>query len=193
MDRSAVSDADLATAAAGGDERAFTELMRRHKEPLYRFVRRSAPSPDDAYDIVQEAFVAAWRALDRYDARRPFTTWLFHIAVNKTRDHARKRAVRRFFHGAASLDAPDRPDPADGRADIAGMHERRDELARLSRLIDALPERLRLAFTLQVLEELPQSEVAQILGISVKAVETRVYRARRLLAERLDAETGPPD
>lgn len=186
MDQTAPSDADLATAAAAGDERAFTALMRRYKDPLYRFVRRSAPNADEAYDIVQEAFVAAWRALPRYDPKRKFSTWLFHIALNKLRDHGRKRAVRSFFHRAASLDDPDRADTADSAENVSAQHEARDTLRRLSERIDALPARLRLAFTLHVLNDMPQAEVAEVLGISAKAVETRVYRARKVLQDWLD-------
>jgi len=180
------TDAELAVAAAGGEERAFTELMRRYKEPLYRYVYRSMRGSEDAYDVLQDAFTAAWRSLDRYDPSRKFSTWIYHIALNKIRDHGRKRAVRSFFFQAAPLESPDRPDIADQSQNVQDDYERRDELNRVSELVDALPEKLKQAFTLQVLQDMPQTEVAEILGVSVKAVETRVYRARKTLQEELD-------
>ena len=182
------NDAELALAAAGGDERAFTELMRRYKEPLYRYIHRCMQGSDDAYDVLQDAFAAAWSGLARYDPSRKFSTWLYHIALNKVRDHGRKRAVRSFFFTAAPLDGPDRPDIADPSQNISEEYERRDELARVSALIDALPGKLKQAFTLQVLQDLPQSEVADILGVSVKTVETRGYRARKSLQSQVNAD-----
>ncbi len=180
------TDAELAVAAAGGEESAFTELMRRYKEPLYRYVHRSMRGNEDAYDVLQEAFTAAWRSIDRYDPSRKFSTWIYHIALNKIRDRGRKRAVRSFFFQAVPLESPDRPDIADRSQNVQDDHEHRDELNRVSKLVDDLPEKLRQAFTLQVLQDMPQSEVAEILGVSIKAVETRVYRARKILQEQMD-------
>ena len=87
-------DAGLAIQARNGDKRAFTLLMQHTKQPLYRFVRRYIASDDDAYDIVQESYIAAWSALKRYDEQRPFATWLRAIALNKCRDFGRRNAVR---------------------------------------------------------------------------------------------------
>jgi len=69
------SDAELATRAAAGDQRAYGELVRRHKDGLLRILRRYAGSPDEAYEAAQEAFIAAWSALARYDPARPFSAW----------------------------------------------------------------------------------------------------------------------
>jgi RNA polymerase sigma factor CnrH len=181
------TDAELAVAAAGGEERAFTELMRRYKDSLYRYIHRSMRGDEDAYDVLQDAFTAAWRSIERYDPSRKFSTWIYHIALNKVRDHGRKRAVRSFFFQAAPLDVPDGPDIADHGADIPGDFEIHDELRRVSAMIDELPEKLKVAFTLQVLQDLPQIEVADILGVSVKTVETRVYRARKILQAQVES------
>ena len=93
------SDADLVGQALGGDDHAFTLLMRRHKAGLYRFVRRYVGDADGAVDVVQESFVAAWRALRRFDGRRPFGVWLRAIALNKCRDRGRRQLVRRLAFG----------------------------------------------------------------------------------------------
>ena len=84
-------DDQLAASAVAGDERAFARLIARHKDGLYRFIRRYTGDPDEAYDLLQETFAAAWMALKRYDAARSFPTWLRSIALNKCRDWSRRR------------------------------------------------------------------------------------------------------
>ncbi|MDE2135682.1 MAG: RNA polymerase sigma factor, partial [Alphaproteobacteria bacterium] len=89
------ADEALAAAAVRGDHMAFNVLIGRHKQPLYRFIRRHIGQADDAYDILQDSFVSAWTALPRYDPKRPFAPWLHRIALNKCRDFGRRQAVRR--------------------------------------------------------------------------------------------------
>mgnify|MGYP003675594442 CR=1 FL=1 len=182
------TDANLAVAASAGEERAFTELMRRYKEPLYRYVHRSMRGSEEACDVLQEAFLAAWRFMGSYDPSQKFSTWMYQIALNKVRDHTRKRAVRSFFFQAAALERPDRPEIADASQNISDDYEHRDELHRVTKMVDALPDTLRQAFMLQVFQDLPQSEVADILGITVKAVEARVRRARDILKDQVEVK-----
>lgn len=184
-------DLALAQRALAGEERAFTALMRRHKEPLYRFVRRYIGDADAAYELTQEAFIAAWRALDRFDARRPFATWLRAIALNKCRDRARRLAVRRIVLGERSADSPEAmraPDPgATPEAALAEVELRR----RLDQAIARLPAKLKEPLLLTYFAEMSQQEAADLLGVSVKTIETRAYRARQRLAEILkDARVG---
>ncbi|MGD2131613.1 MAG: RNA polymerase sigma factor [Maricaulaceae bacterium] len=183
------SDAALAKRAAQGDERAFTALMRRHKEAVYRVARRHLGDADEAFDVVQEVFVSAWRNIARYDPERPLTTWLFRITVNACRDRHRRRAVRSFFYRAAPMDTPSSVQVSDDSQRVEDHVIDREELRRVERAIGELPERPREAFLLYAVEGLSQAEVADALGVSVKAVETRVARARRLLTEMLDRET----
>lgn len=181
------SDADLATAAAAGDERAYATLVARHKDGLYRLLRRYLGDADEAYEAAHEAFIAAWGALGRYDASRPFGAWLRTIAINKARDRGRRIAVRRLIFGTGPFydsEAQVRPDPA-AAADDAMMA--RERVAELDRAISRLPAALRAPLILTALEGRSQQEVGEILGISAKSVETRVYRARKLLAQTLDA------
>jgi RNA polymerase sigma-70 factor (ECF subfamily) len=185
------SDAELAQAAAGGDQRAYAELVSRHKEGLYRLLRRYLGSADDAYEAAHEAFIAAWGALGRYDPARPFGAWLRSIAINKARDRGRRLAVQRFFFGSKALEdtaAAERPDPAVA-ADEALME--REKVAALDRAIARLPATLRAPLLLTAIEGRSQQEAGEILGVSVKTVETRVYRARKILAQTLDASTRP--
>jgi RNA polymerase sigma-70 factor (ECF subfamily) len=185
------ADSALARRAAAGDQRAFAELVRRHKEPLYRLLRRYTGDPDDAYEAVQEAFIAAWAALGRYDPSRPFLAWLRTIAINKARDRGRRTAFRRLVYSSlgmeesGALDAPDPATPADERL------IERQETARLDRAVAQLPSPLKAAIILTAFEGLSQQEAGEILGASAKAVETRAYRARRMLAQWLGPGERP--
>ncbi len=176
------SDAVLAARALQGDRSAFNHIVRRHQEPLYRFIRRYVGDADEAYDLLQETFVSAWQALGRYDPARPAATWLRRIALNKCRDWGRRRVVRRFFYSARALDettaAPEAS--ADDGNEAA--------LTRLDRAIAGLPGQLKEPLLLTAFEGLSQAAAGEALGISAKAVETRVYRARKQLAEALKAD-----
>jgi len=175
-------DAALAAAVIAGDSRAFTELMRRHKEALYRFIRRYVGDADEAYDLLQDTFLAAWSALPGFDSARPMRAWLRRIALNKCRDWSRRRSVRRFFFAAAPIDnnAHRVAIPA---SETDPEQERR--LADLDRQIANLPAGLKEPLLLTQFEGLSHKEAAQILNISPKAVEMRIYRARAQLASGL--------
>lgn len=179
-------DADLAARAARGDERAFTALMRIHKTGLFQLVRRLTGEDEAAEDIVQDCFVGLWRAMDRYDPNLPFGAWARRAAINRTRDWARRRKVRRFISGLlgdSGLDAEMTGDTAPSPERQAGD---RRELARVQRALDALPAKLKEPVVLTALEGLTYGEAAIILDVSVKAVETRIARARRRLEEVLE-------
>lgn len=175
---------DLARSAAGGDRRAFTTLMSNHKEALYRFVRRRTPDPEEAYDIVQEAFVAAWGALSRFDPDRSFGAWLRSIALNKCRDRARRAAVRRCLMGSCQADAAERLRDQSPSAEDDLIA--RDQLVALSVAITALPSRLRDALMLTAIDGMSQAAASTVLGCSVKSIEYRVHRAREMIGEEMN-------
>ena len=182
------SDGELAALTLAGRQAAFAEIMRRHREPIYRLIRGYIGDPEEAVDLVQECFTSAFRNLRRYDQARPFRAWLSRIAINKCRDWARRRAVRQFFQSTAtSSQAAAVEDPAP-RADETASD--REELERLWQALAELPRSLKEPLILRTIEGLSQAEVAAVLRISEKAVETRVYRARRKLAS---VREGPND
>jgi RNA polymerase sigma factor CnrH len=137
------SDADLARKAAAGDDRAYAELVSRHKDGLHRLLRRYLGDAEEAREAAHEAFIAAWSALSRYDPARPFGTWLRTIAINKARDRGRRRAFRRLIFGdrpPEDTGARHHPDPA-ATPDEALM--RQERLARLNHAIARLPDALK--------------------------------------------------
>lgn len=168
-------------------------LLGRHKDPLYRLIRRYVGRSEDAYDLLQQTFVAAvaaWSSLARYDTSRPFAAWVRTIALNKCRDWSRRAAVRRLFVTTPRKDEvlEAAPDPQRGAEAFIIAHEDEDELAReLARPSAGLKEPL----LLTVWEGLSHAEAGEALGLSAKAVESRVYRARKVLADRLARRPRP--
>lgn len=183
LDLSQCNDGELAALALGGQERAYREFLRRYREPVHRLVRGNIRDGDEVLDVTQETFVAAFAALKRYDPERPFKLWIARIALNKCRDWARRRAVRAFFTRALPIEdvynlAADGASPETEAGDRA-------ELARAGAAIARLPMKLREVLVMRAIEGMSQAEAAEALGVTEKAVETRLYRARLALAGML--------
>lgn len=171
-----------------GEEDALNDLMGRHAGPLYRHLMRCVHNEEDAAEIAQETFVRLYRSRARYDSRLRFAGWLYTIAANLVRDCYRWRTR----HPQVSLDDLDEVGGETGRVDLredraspadALQCSERSEAVRLA--IAALPVELRLPLVLSVYEERSHAEIGAILGCSAKAVETRIYRARMQLRDRL--------
>lgn len=187
----APSDGDLAHRAGRGDERAYALLVGRHKERLYGLLRRYLGDPEEAREAAHEAFIAAWAALDRYDPARPFGAWLRTIAINKARDRGRRLAFRRLIFGDRPLEDSGVHEQPDPEPDAEATLLERERLATLDRAIARLPAPLKEALLLTALEGHSQQQAAEILGVTVKTVETRIYRARKTLAQTLDPTLRP--
>lgn len=178
------SDADLALRAQAGDRYAFDQLVRRHKEPLYRFVRRYIGSDDDAYDIVQDTFISAWMALRRYELEKSFATWLRAIALNKCRDFGRRQTVRRRV---LRLIAPHEANVLTNEESTDATREAftTKRLQRLDQAIAELSPFYKEPLLLTTVTGLSQQEAAVELHTTPKAVEMRIRRAKKKLAQAL--------
>lgn len=176
------SDAVLAARAQNGSRDAFNQLILRHKAPSYRFVRRYVGNADDAYDVLQETFLAAWLALRRYDVSRNFSAWLSTIALNKCRDFGRRQAVRsKVMRLFAILGVRDQTAPEAAEDEV-----REDENMRaLDAAIAALPGFYKEPLLLTTVSGLSQQETASRLRTTPKAVEMRVRRAKAKLEQAL--------
>lgn len=184
LDLAACTDGELAALALAGRQVAYRALMDRHRATAFRLARHHCGDDDAALDVTQQSFIAAFAALARYDQSRPFAHWFARIVINKSRDWARRRKVRQFFAFALPLDqarhtAEPGPDAERQTAD-------RQELGRAMAAIAGLPARLKEVLVLRTIEGLSQTETARLLAISEKAVETRLHRARKRLAEALE-------
>ena len=188
----AVSDHELAAAAAGGDEAAFGELMDRYRNPITNFLYRFLNDYEEAVDLAQETFVRLYFALDRYHAGYAFSTYLYRIASNLAISELRKRKRRRLFSltGLFSDDASDMAEyqPADGRRLQDASFEDDQRSAAIARAIATLPEKYRVPIILRDIEEMSYDEISQVLEIELGTTKSRINRARGMLREKLDKE-----
>lgn len=172
------SDSADMLALQRGEELALNRLMDRWQTPLRSFLYRWTQNEHDALDLAQETFVRVHQHRGRFRSDARFSTWMFQIALNLARDHARRR--RR--HPTDSLETA--PEQAGG--DTPGSQALDAERAAAVRAaIAELPVDLRAAVLLSEYEDKSHAEIAAIVGATPKAVETRLYRAREHLRKTL--------
>lgn len=179
------SDAELASRARGTDRGAFDQLVARHKAMIYRLVRGYLGNSDDAYDVVQDTFVSAWLALKHYDTTKDFATWLRTIALNKCRDFSRRQTVRRRFLRLFAMEQATLPSHYERGANAAQDEREAQRLARMEQAIAELPAFYKEPLLLTTLGGLSQQGAAEHLKTTAKAIEMRVRRAKKRLAEML--------
>jgi RNA polymerase sigma-70 factor (ECF subfamily) len=177
-----VDDRELMRRAAAGDRAAFDVIVRRHQAAVYRFARAATRSREAAEDLLQETFLAAWRAAASYRAEASLRTWLLTIARHaawRERDRRGREPVDAHPVDVLGLQAGwGQVDPED----LAMSAERR---ARLAAALDRLDPDDRTVIVLRDLEELTGEEAAAVLGIGVAAMKSRLHRARLRLAAEL--------
>ncbi len=187
------------TALSGGEDTALNRIMDRWSAPLYAFVYRNVQNREEASDIVQEAFVRVYRNRDRYRPGGRFSTWLFSIAVNLCRNRARwhRRHPTVSLEGEEGGALPVRPKvwESDSVTPDAAL-EQNETIQAVRHAVGRLPHDLRTALILSQYQELSHQEIAGIMNCTSKAVETRIYRARRKLrkwlADAAPRENVPP-
>ncbi len=184
---SALPDETLAAWAQRGDRTAFDELMGRHKDAVYRFVRRYVGNSDDAYDILQDTFIAVWENLRRFDVARSFTAWTRTVALNKCRDFSRRQKFQRLFRQLyAAEPRRELPSPAHLAEASESDAQHALEKKRLDEAIVALPAFYKEALLLTTVGGLSHEAAAAILRTSTKAVEMRLRRAKQQLKDSLN-------
>jgi len=188
---SADTERALLAAAQRGDRDALLALLERHQAQIYRFGLKLCRNPDDAQDVLQDTMLTVARTLPSFRGQSSLSTWLYTIA----RSFCIKRRRRsKAAHGPeASLDAPETH--AERLADAAptpeGAASDRELERALHAAIDALPAMYREVLLLRDMEGLPAQEVAQVLGLTVEAVKSRLHRARKSVREQLLAVAPP--
>jgi RNA polymerase sigma-70 factor (ECF subfamily) len=173
------SELDLITAAKLGDQHAFDELVRRHREAVIAVVYRMCGDAHLAEDAAQEAFVRAWQHLPRYQPRAPFRNWVYRIALNTALDTLR---AERQEPGAVDQDAAA---PADERPEA--LVERAEQADAVRRAVLSLPPASRAVLVLREYEGLSYREIADTLDIPVGTVMSRLNYARERLRQALAA------
>lgn len=184
-------DAELVERASKGDEVAFEAIMRRNNQRLFRTARSILKSDADAEDAVQEAYLHAWRGLDKFRADAALSTWLVRIVANQALGRLRRTKAKIIpldaampssepgLQAALTDDPTHLPEKFAMRAQMRQLIEAR---------IDVLPEVFRSVFVLRAIEEMSVAEVAQVLDIQEATVRSRFFRARSLMREGLASE-----
>lgn len=183
-------DTEIVRRVLEGDEELYGVLVDRYKNRLYRFIERYTGDAEDARDVTQDVFLKVYGALDSYDPRYKFSTWLFRIAGNAAIDHLRRRRIRAVplelpadeEGGARAVDPKDpRPDPLE---DLSRSRLRKA----LDEAIERLPDDYRELISLRHYGELPYEEIAELKGMPLGTVKNKLFRARHALRDLL-----PPD
>jgi len=187
IDSDALDRADMEKLKAG-HEAALNDLMERHATGVFHFLCRITGNEEDASDLAQETFVRVFKSCGSYRSGEKFSTWLFTIAANLARNHFRWRSR----HPNLSLDAENAEteqslgstlpanSPAPNEAALST-----ERAAAVRHAVQKLPDEMREAIVLCEWEERSVAEAAAILSTTPKAVESRLYRARQILRERL--------
>lgn len=157
--------------------------MQAYSAPIYGYLARCGVAPPERDDVLQEIYTRVHGAAARYDASRPLRPWLFTIAANTVRNHLRDRA--HGVVGSVSLDAAGAAEPAAAAPNAEELAEARATAAWVDGAIAGLPLEQREVLVLCAVEQLPQAEVAEALGLPVNTVKTLLHRARLALAKQL--------
>jgi RNA polymerase sigma-70 factor (ECF subfamily) len=169
---------ELLQRARAGDGRAFEELAREAEVGLYRHVLRIVGTPEEAEDVVQDAFISAWRSLAAFQGGS-FRAWLFRIATNRSIDLIRARRRR----GELPLEPPEDEEvewaePAAAGPDPVEIASRSEALAVVEEALRVIPAEQRAALLLRDVEGFSYEEIAQITAVEVGTVKSRIHRAR---------------
>jgi len=176
-------EAEWIQLAREGDQAAFGRLVAAYQTPVYNLAYRMLGSAAEAEDAAQEAFLRAYIHLKSYDPQRPFSTWLFSIASHYCIDQLRRRRIT-WLPLEDEFALPVRFTSANpGPEATAARREQQDQM---QQLLDVLSPTDRAAITLHYWYDYSYQEIAQTLDLTVSAVKSRLYRARRALAERME-------
>ena len=191
------AERELVQRAQAGNEDAFGTLMRSHYEPVFRLVNSMLRDEHSALDVCQEIWLTVWKNLASFRGEAKFSTWVHPIATRRAIDHlrGRKRWYNRFI--PVMSDAGDAAESDSGGDRIAAAKEavaesdprkdmeRAESKTRFERAINSLPPKHRAVLALREIQELSYDEIAENLGIARGTVMSRLFHARRILAQKL--------
>lgn len=171
-----------------GDEFAFKTLVESCQDMVFNTALGIVQNTSDAEDVAQEVFIQVYRSIDQFKGDSRLTTWIYRITTTKSLDHIRSKKRKKRFAFITSLFGPDNEvlhDPVDFHHPGVTLDNKEDAAA-LFKLINQLPENQKTAFILYKTEELSYQEIAQVMSVSVSAVESLLFRARQNLRKMLD-------
>jgi RNA polymerase sigma-70 factor (ECF subfamily) len=181
-------DASDMQALLGGDDFAFNRIMGRHRQKIFHYLIRLLQDEQEALDLAQETFVRVYVNREKFNPKNRFSSWMYAIATNLARD--RMRWLSR--HRNVSLESPVGNSETtlgeslrENRSAPNESLERDEQINQVKKALAEIPEDLRTPLVLVEYEDMSQAEIASVLNCTPKAVENRLYRARKLLRDKL--------
>jgi len=178
-------DVKLVAASKSGDQDAFALLVQRHQHRVFNLVYRMLQQYDEANEVTQETFLAAWQGLPSFRGDARFSTWLYRIAYNcclkQVEQHKRDKALQTAIQAEQHLEDAGSETRVETALDI------RDRQTLVREQLSTLPAKYRLVLILRHLQEKTYEEMAEILAMPIGTIKTHLFRARNLLKERLQA------
>jgi RNA polymerase sigma-70 factor, ECF subfamily len=185
----AAADVDAMLRVKTGDESAFAYLVQKYRRPMVGFMYRMCHNPSTAEELAQEVFLRVYRSRTSYEPSAKFATWLYRIATNLAVNHARDTRHERP-ENTLRLDEPDQetgntPDLADDSLSAEEQILKRERLAAIRGVVNALPERQRIAVIMHKYQQMDYRQIAGVLKLSESATKSLLYRAYETLREQL--------
>ena len=179
----------LISLLANGDEKAFATLYDLYKDKVFNTVLSYVQNREEAEEVTQDVFIEVYRSCTNFKGESSENTWIYRIAINKSLDHLRHRGRKKRFAFIRSIF---NAESGDLQFDVPHFEhpgiilENKDKAAILFRVIDALPENQKTAYILSFIEDLPGKEVAEVMKLTPKAVESLLQRAKANLRKELE-------
>ena len=176
-------DAQLVKASRQGDQDAFALLVQRHQRRVFNLVLRMLQDYEDASEVTQEAFLAAWQGLPSFRGEARFATWLYRIAYHCCLRQLERRKRERDLQ--AAIQAEQILEGMHKEEQVEDILELRDRQVVVREQLEQLPARYRSVLILRHLQEMTYEEMAAVLSMPIGTIKTHLFRARHLLKERL--------
>lgn len=183
-----MNELELIQQLRAGDELAFKKLVETYQDMVFNTALGIVQNSEDAEDVAQEVFVQVYRSIDQFKGDARLSTWIYRITTTKALDHIRSRKRKKRFAFITSLFGNNEEllhEPVDFNHPGIAL-DRKEQAALLFRMIDQLPENQKIAFNLHKTEELSYQEIADVMQVSVSAVESLLFRARQNLRKLLE-------
>jgi RNA polymerase sigma-70 factor (ECF subfamily) len=183
-----LNELELIQQLRAGDELAFKSLVENYQDLVYNTAMGVVQNSEDAEDVAQEVFIQVFRSIDQFKGDARLSTWIYRITTTKALDHIRSRKRKKRFAFITSLFGANDElihEPVDFQHPGVAL-DRKEQAALLFRMIEQLPDNQKVAFTLHKTEELSYQEIADVMQLSVSAVESLLFRARQNLRKLLE-------
>ncbi|WP_252504669.1 RNA polymerase sigma factor [Sporosarcina sp. Marseille-Q4943] len=166
-----------------GDKQAYAHIINNYKNQLYATILRMTKNPQDAQDLVQDAFIKVYRNLDKYDASGSFSGWLYRVAINHCMDEFRKKRNKTIHVEIDETKVVNREHP-----EVVFL--KKEKSRQLERLIATLPEDERLIILLRYVNEISYEEIGEVMDVPLSTVRNKLHRAKIKMRETVKREGG---